>query len=122
MRQQGSFSPLNSIFFIEDKAGGTSPELDEHGIRIWSTPSCIIVGCLMSDDGPTELTLSDQSGDAIAETPAFDGMLDTPSRVVEISTSEREVLLKSAVPRNLTRVRIWTDHPSEPDHILVVLG
>lgn len=122
MRQQGSFAPPNSIFFIEDKTGGKSPELDDMSVRIWATQSCIIVGCLMSQDGPTEFILSDESGDAVAGAPAFDGMLDTPSRVVEISTSERDILLKSNVSGNLTRVRIWTDHPSEPEPIVVVLG
>lgn len=122
MRQRGSFAPPNSIFFIEDQTRGKSPEIEEQRPRIWSTRSCIIVGCLMSQDGPTELILSDASGDAIAGTPAFDAILDTPSRVVEVSTSEREVLLRSVVPAHFTRVRIWTDDPSEPEHILVVLG
>jgi hypothetical protein len=30
--------------------------------------------------------------------------------------------LRCKVPHHFSRVRIWTDHPSEPEHILVVLG
>lgn len=40
----------------------------------------------------------------------------------KVSTSEREVLLRCDVEGHFTRVRVWTDHPTEPDHILIVLG
>lgn len=73
-------------------------------------------------DGETEFILSDSTDDAPKADPAFDGVLDTPSKVVEVSTSEREILLYRKVPSHFTRVRIWTDHPTEPEHILVVLG
>jgi hypothetical protein len=73
-------------------------------------------------DGETEFILSDSADDAPKDDSAFDAVLDTPSRVVEVSTSEREILLHRDVPSHFTRVRIWTDHPTEPEHILVVLG
>jgi len=41
---------------------------------------------------------------------------------MEVSTSENETLMLCEVPRDSTRVRIWTDHPSEPKHIFVALG
>jgi len=98
------------------------PEIDDRKNCIWSSSSGIIIGCLMSDDGDTEFTLSDSVEDVIDSTPAFDGNLLTTNGVVEVFTSWREVLLRQPVQSPLVRTRIWTDHPSEPEHILVVLG
>jgi hypothetical protein len=71
-------------------------------------------------DGETELIVSDQ--EVLAGAPAFDGMIDTPSKALEVSTSERQILLRCEVASYLTRVRVWTDHPSEPEKIFVALG
>ena len=123
MRELVRCAPPNSQFYLEDSARkGTSPEIEGWSPAIWSTRSCIIVGCFPFMDGETEFILSDQSRDALPEPPAFDGVLDTPSRIIELSTSEWQILTRHVVPTHLTRVRIWTDHPSEPEHILVVLG
>lgn len=35
---------------------------------------------------------------------------------------KRSRLLRAEVPGHFTRVRVWTDHPTEPEHIVVVLG
>ncbi|WP_458756643.1 hypothetical protein ACSVBT_12745 [Afipia sp. TerB] len=122
MKEKISFAPPNCIFFLDDPRSGEIPEIDSRPVHIWSTRSCIIVGCLAFMDGETEFILSDSTDDAPKADPAFDGVLDTLSKVVEVSTSERETLLRRDVPGHFTRVRIWTDHPTEPEHILVVLG
>ena len=122
MKEKISFAPPNCIFFLDDPRSGEIPEIDSRPVHIWSTRSCIIVGCLAFMDGETEFILSDSADDAPKGDSAFDGVLDTPSRAVEVSTSEREILLHREVPSHFTRVRIWTDHPTEPEHILVVLG
>jgi len=113
-------APPNSMFFLEDPQGGKSPAIDERSSRIWSTKSCIIVGCQAFVDGETEFFASTSEHDILPAEPAFDGMLETPSLIVEISTSERQILLRCEIQRHLTRVRIWTNDPSLPDHILAV--
>ena len=123
MRELVRYAPPNSQFYLEDSARkGTSPEIEGWSPAIWSTRSCIVVGSFPFVDGETELILSDRPEDVLSRSPAFDGVLDTPSRVIELSTSEWEILARHNVPTHLTRVRIWTDHPSEPKHILVMLG
>lgn len=122
MRQIGHFSPPNSIFFVEDVGGGMAPDIDRIDRGIWATASCVIVGCLMSQDGETAVVLTDDPYDARNETPAFDGFIDSPGKIVEISTSEREILLRSPVQSYTTRLRIWTNRAQEPDHILIVVG
>jgi hypothetical protein len=121
MRKSIKTAPANSIFFLEDAGGGGRyPEIDQRYPRIWSTESCIIIGTLAFMDGETELTLSDEG--VAPGVPVFDGVLETPSKVIEASTSENETLMLCEVARDSTRVRVWTDHPSEPKHIFVALG
>lgn len=122
MKQSIRLAPPNSIFFLEDSSGGKIPKIDDRAPNIWSTRSCIIIGSLCEMDGETELIASTSASDAPSIPPTFEGMLDTPSGVVVISTSEQEVLLRCGVKTHFTRVRVWTDHPVEPDHIKVVFG
>ncbi|MGP9811883.1 hypothetical protein ACTZWT_10265 [Rhodopseudomonas sp. NSM] len=122
MNQTTRCAPPNSIVFLEDPAGGKSPKIDDRPVSIWATPSCIIVGTLCSMDGETELIVSDQPNDVPPTRPTFDSFLQTPSRVIEVSTSEREILLRCPVETHFTHVRVWTNHLSEPDRVLVVLG
>jgi hypothetical protein len=122
VKERIRIAPPNSQFYLEDSKGGESPQIDESPINIWSTPSCILVGCLCFSDGETDLIVSDSGEDAPSVTPAFEGILDTPSRIFQVSTSERTMLLRCKVSDHFSRVRIWTDHPFEPEHILVVLG
>ena len=121
MRKSIKIAPANSSFFLEDSGeGGRYPEIDQRLPRIWSTESCIIVATLVFMDGETELTVSDEGAPPGA--PAFEGMLETPSKVLQVSTSENDILLRCDVAGNATRVRVWTDHPSEPENIFVALG
>ena len=92
----------------------------EHSI--WVTPSCVAFGCLMEQDGPTELTigLAEQVGSP--NLPAFDGLIETPLRIVVIFTAENQPVLHAGVPGIRTRLRIWTNHPTEPDKVVIGLG
>ena len=89
-------APPYSLIFVSDVDGGASPECTG-GKSLWATPSCIAVG-------------------------VFDGVLETPSKAVIISTAEHETVMNANVPTQSTRVRIWTNHPTEPDRIIVGLG
>lgn len=122
MKQSCRLAPPNSIFFIEDAAGGELPLIDGRAPRIWASQRGIIVGCLSFMDGETEFTASDSADDAARSVPTFSGEIATPGRLIEVSTSEREVLLRIPVAGATTRVRIWTNHPSEPNEILAVFG
>lgn len=121
MRSTARVAPPNSILFISDSSGGDVPE-PIWGQLILSTPSCISVGCLMFLDGETEVTLGSADEVNPGELPPFDADLKTPNRDVTVWTVEREVVLKTAVPGSKTRVRIWVNHPTEPDRVIIGLG
>lgn len=124
-------APPNSIVFISDPRSEVIPKIDKRSRAIWATPSCLAVGCLAAQDGETELTVF--AGDAANEAArdiankadfdqTFDGILDTPRQTLSVSTSERQVLLQVAVPTRTTRVRVLTDHPTEPERVVVLIN
>ena len=121
MRNSTKIAPPNSLLFVSDQRKRQIPDI-KRGSRIWSTPSCIAVGCLAFMDGNTDVTLEDVGGVYSASPPAFDGNLETPSRVIVVSTVEDTTILQLAVPNLVTRVRIWTNHPTEPDKISIGAG
>jgi hypothetical protein len=75
----------------------------------------------MFADGPSRFTLC-RGADAVGRgQPSFSGDLETPSRVVALSTTEGRTLLEVPVSAALTRVRIWTNHPTEPDDVIIAV-
>jgi hypothetical protein len=76
----------------------------------------------MFADGDTQVTLGSAPEVDPGVSPAFDGLLETPSREVVVSTVEHETVLTAPVPAARTRVRIWTNHPTEPDEVTIGLG
>jgi hypothetical protein len=47
---------------------------------------------------------------------------ETPSHAVVVWTVEDEMVLSAKVPDAETRVRIWVNHPTEPDKVIIGLG
>jgi len=109
-------APPNSLLFISDPSRESVPDFEE-GKLILATASCVSVGCLMYLDGDTEVAVGSPDEVAFGAAPAFDGMLETPNRSVIVSTVEWKVVLHSSVPNTKTRIRIWVNHPTEPDKI-----
>lgn len=117
------FAPPNSIIFVggSEDAEGPPPELKMESGFV-STPSCIVVGCFAAPDGETEITLEHASPSTAKTRPAFAGYLDTPDHRIVVSTVECEKVLELKVPKNRTRVRIWTNHPDQPNEVRIVAG
>ena len=109
------------MLFISDSAGGGLSDYED-GKVIIANASCITIRCLMELDGPTELAMGAPEDVAFGGAPAFDGILETPNRVVVISTILWDRVLEAAVPDTMTRIRIWINHPTEPDRIGVGLN
>ncbi|TYR32849.1 hypothetical protein FY036_10155 [Mesorhizobium microcysteis] len=97
--------------------------LDHDGRGIVASDQCINVGCLYGHDGDTMITLGPfEELTAQAKLPKFDGMLDTPGCRVILSDANMPEILSMDVPGVRTRVRIWTNHPTEPDDVVIALG
>ncbi|MCB1443943.1 MAG: hypothetical protein KDJ72_13065 [Methyloceanibacter sp.] len=109
------------MLLISDPDHGVGPEFIE-GQLILSTPSRILCGCLMSDDGDTEVTLGPVTEVDPGALPTFDAKLETPHHRVDVWTVEDQTILSAKVPGDETRVRIWVNHPTEPDVVIIGLG
>jgi hypothetical protein len=120
MRNSIKIAPPNSLLFVSDQRGGDTPDIVRRK-SIWSTPSCIAIGCLMFADGPTAVTLGRSREVAPKGQPAFDGNLPTPSGVVSITLVGGREVLHEAVLAKSTRVRVWTNRTNEPDEVIVGL-
>jgi hypothetical protein len=112
---------LNSLLFIKDARERDLPIIDRSG-PIWSTKSCVAVGCMPDCDGSTEIIVGNsftelsQSGNLI-----FDAFLKTPARKVVVETVLGERVLEQNVPNATTHVRIWTNGSLDTDRIVVGL-
>lgn len=123
MRFTASIAPPYSILFISGSEGFENPDIPRKSdVSIWSTPTCIIFGCRMFQDGETEITLASVAEVHPDFVPRFDGLLETPSGHLDVSTAEDQIVFSTKVEAAKTRVRIWSDHPSEPDHVIIGLG
>jgi hypothetical protein len=110
----------NALILISDLDGGVPPDV-MRGSLIASTPSCIAVGCMSDSNGKTEVTLGATQEVGPRDDPAFVGELNTPNRTIAVWTVLRETILQAPVPHPSTRVRIWVNHPSEPDKVIIGL-
>lgn len=120
MKISAKLAPANSIIFISDVKLGEIPEITR-GRRLWWTASCVVVGCLPFMDGETEVTLGDVESLNPGIPPVFDGTIKTPHRSIMVSTVDGKVM-SIPTPTPVSRVRVWTNHPAEPDRIVVGVG
>lgn len=111
----------NGLIFVEDVEGGFSPDpfTDE---KIQFTSSCVSITCLHEVDGEAELILGPAEDVSPGTHAEFDGVIETPSRAVAISTVPGDHLLKANVPDTTTRIRVWRNHPIWADRVVVGWG
>ena len=121
MKQTTSHAVQNGLIFVEDVKGGRSPDpfTDE---KIQFTSSCVSVACLHEVDGEAELTLGPAEDVSPGMDAEFDGVIETPSKLVVISTVPGDHLLKANVPDATTRIRVWRNHPVWSDKVIVGWG
>jgi hypothetical protein len=119
--QSIKIAPPNSILLIADRSGGVVPSITR-GQRIWSTPSCIVFGCLAFMDGETDVTLGVATDVDPGTPPAFEGLLETPNLSVVVSTVEWKTVLWAQVLSKKTWIRIWTNRSQEPDKVVIGIG
>jgi hypothetical protein len=83
---------------------------------------CVVVGCLMSDDGPTTISIDTARPSAQAMRQVFRGEIQTPSRFLAVTTVSGRRALEAPVRDARTTVTIFANLPTEPDRIVVCAG
>jgi hypothetical protein len=113
-----SVAAPNSIILIDDPTNDYEIPASTGGPLTY-TASCITVGTLESSRGDeTVIRLGHDLGAPAGEL-IFDGTLETPGRCIEVGTSWLERIFFMPVKNVLTRIKIWTNHPTEPDKIWI---
>jgi hypothetical protein len=113
--------PVNSLIFVSDRAGGTIPFWQKNKQVLW-TDSCISVACYPEQDGATEVTLGEGHEVNPGFRAKFDGMLETPNRIVTVQDVTHEIILSMEVAARLVRVQVWLNHPHWANKIDIGVG
>lgn len=115
------YAALNALIAVLDPGGKVKvPQWSKPMTpRLVSTDTCILVGCLIDADGETELAFGSMSEVDPGELPVFQGKLKTPTRRIALESVDGHTVLEAPVPQLETTIRIWTNHESEPDKVIV---
>ena len=92
------------------------------GKSIVATSTCLAVSTVGPPDGELQLSLGRYRAGELAEEPVCDHVLETPGRRIGVFTTDLQSMLECRVDGPETRVRVWTNHPQEPDVVLVAVG
>lgn len=114
-------APPNSLLLVMDRQTGEPPS-DLNGGLVGATGSCIAIGTLSDVDGATTVVFTDEPGSSAGLTQVFDGRIAAPRRALDLCTALLDSVARLAVPSTTARVRIWANHSSEPDRLLIVVS
>jgi hypothetical protein len=105
-------------------AGSLSVEipLSMEGLGIVASRECVNIPAIYWNDGSTTVTLGDFGEIAKSGAPDFDGFVSTPSRELILFDAEMPEIMRAAVPSRDTRLRIWMNHPTQPDDVVIAIG
>jgi hypothetical protein len=110
-----------ALALVTDRNGGDAP-VSLGPDLIAATDSCIAIGCRPDCDAETRFTVGDVRDLGLGTTPDFECSIQTPSSRMIVQTVESVVFLEVDVVEDVTNVRIWTNDPLEPDHIVIGIG
>lgn len=113
-------SPPNSVLLISDLVMIDIPTAFD-ALTVTATKGCIAVGCRSVDDGPTEVLIGPIGAYVSTGICAFSGQINTPSRVLLLSTILGEVLLEVPVANVLSHIDIWVGDEAEPERIEILV-
>jgi hypothetical protein len=114
-------APPNSILLVMDSRIG-EPPMGMGGDLVAATASCVAIGTLSDVDGETTVEFADEPSSPAGLVQVFDGRISTPSRAVDLCTALLEPVVHLSVPSVTSRVRVWANHGSEPDRLLIVVS
>lgn len=88
------------------------------------SPSVLAIGTAAESNGETRIRIATFPDNA-SERPAhavFDGQLEIAGRRMVLSSVLGDRYIDNSFDNVLQRVRVWTDHESEPRDIYILVG
>lgn len=121
MTDTARLSPQNSLLLVLDPATGVLPEA-LGGASIAATSSGLAIGTLAEFDGETEVVLAilGEAPDDGSLTVRWEGPIETSGRI-GVLTIYNDVVLETDAP-SVAQVRVWTNHPDEPDVVWIAIS
>lgn len=117
-----SVAPEYVSFYISGSEDFEVP-VDRLLLGVTATPQCIVVTCTYYNEGNTSITLGPSHELPPQDMPMrFDSVLETPEHRVLLSDVHMPEILSMDVPGSRTRIRIWADHETMPDNVVIALG
>ena len=113
-------APPYSLVRVEDPRGGIIADPEKlRDSSIVATDSCIAITVQYGYDGDIELTLGPGREVDPGSPPAFQGELETPTGQVAVRSVPLETILEHPASKPVTQIRVWTNHPREPDKVII---
>jgi hypothetical protein len=113
----------NGLLFVRDSEVRKFPDFDDEKASFWSIATCVMIACLVDSEGEVDIAVG--AADQVVQTqpPAFDRILETPSRKIILEIVPGETVHEVRVLDDKVRIRIWTDgrHRSA-ESIVIGLG
>jgi hypothetical protein len=106
-----------ALVLVQDSRCASVPA-SMQGQLIALSPCCIAVGSRPEADGQTRLLLGDAHVVDPGDPPLGDCAISTPSRHLTVQTAQGTIIISTPVPETTTVVRIWANHPTEPDELV----
>jgi hypothetical protein len=111
----------NAVFFVTGLDAPEMPKIEREG-TVWSTSSCVAIGCTPDVDGETRIAIGSPGQLSVTGKLVLDSHLPTPSRLVRFNIVPGKTILEQEVSGTTTRVRVWVNDPKEPNDITIGLG
>ena len=119
--QRLSIAPRYVSFYAAGRRNVDIPtHMDRRGVL--SSSDCILIPALYWNDGDTHVTFGPASEIVGAKRPDFDGTLNTPNKEIILFDADEPQYAIADVPSLKTRIRVWIDHPTEPENVVIAWG
>lgn len=119
--QHLSIAPEYVSFYVAGRQNVDIPlHMDRRGIL--SSKDCVNIPALYWNDGDTHVTLGPASEIPHIGEPDFDGILNTSNLEFILFDANEPQFAIVQVPSTKTRIRVWIDHPTEPQNLIIAWG
>jgi hypothetical protein len=112
----------NSVILVGDPR--REPPEAMLGAVVAAAAASVAVGTMSEVDGQARIRLVEPPDD-VGERPGFlgfDGTLDLAEGRLAVTNVTGDMYISHRVTEGSPRIRIWLDHPSEPQDIYVLVG
>ena len=120
---EATVRPQNSLVLVMDALQGEIPE-SMGGKRVSVTGSCVAVGTLMEQDGPTRIRMLDSTRAESEPLPPLvvaETTLQVPSKRLTIQSVLGEAYLEHPVDDAIVNVKVYVNDSWEPDDVAIVI-